>query len=412
MAGLLGRCHSCLGNPVHRITLLRIRTYDHAPVKFRDLFTKQAPGSIKNVRSSAQSTVADRAATTRKIDAIESEITAELGNYGDVDNSAIDSGQAITNSIEQRIDEASILYANRQPNAAASLLLDAVAQASDPLIEPTAWQMLLELASLDQDKARFETLALRYAERFETSPPQWRNGDQANSNARVSTPVLAFRGKLLGSSALALVQLEQAATSHSQLIIDLSSVTELDIAGCSALLALISRWHQEGKHIRVAYSPTLIDMLRAQLQQGRPDDNDAAWRLLIELLRVSGDDVSYEDACVAYCLTYELSPPTPVGLAMHQDPPVADLMLPEQIGYPVDALLESLRTSAKPLDHIVLNCRQLRLIEFNAAAPLLAGVTGIARGKTVEWRDMLHLTSTLLQLITGEGRLKISHRPP
>jgi hypothetical protein len=97
---------------------------------------------------------------------------------------------------------------------------------------------------------------------------------------------------------------------------------------------------------------------------------------------------------------------------MHQAPPVAELLLPEQISYPVDALLESLRTSAKPLDHIVLNCRQLHLIEFNAAAPLLAGVAEMARGKTVEWCDMLHLTSTLLQLISGEGKLKISHRLP
>ena len=388
-------------------------------MKFRELFSKQAPGSIKNVRTSGQPTVADRAATTRKIDAIESEISAEIGNYSDTESSA-DSGTnigtnsdlVIANDIEQCIFEASILYANRQPKAAASLLLEAIAQASDHPTESIAWQMLLELASLDRDKAHFEALALRYAERFETSPPQWRSGHDTSSSPVLSTPMLAFRGKLLGSSAPALMQLEQAAASHSQLVVDLRSVTELDISGCSALLALLSRWHLEGRHTSVAYSPTLIDMLRTQLQQGRPDDNDAAWRLLIELLRVSGDDVSYEDACVAYCLTYELSPPAPVGLAMHQAPPVADLMLPEQIGYPVDALLESLRTSAKPLEHIVLNCRQLRLIEFNAAAPLLAGVTGIVRGKTVEWCDMLYLTSTLLQLISGKGKLKISHRPP
>ena len=61
---------------------------------------------------------------------------------------------------------------------------------------------------------------------------------------------------------------------------------------------------------------------------------------------------------------------------------------------------------------IVLNGQQLRLIEFNAAAPLLAGVADLARGKTVEWCDMLYLTSTLLQLISGKGKLKISHRPP
>ena len=384
-------------------------------MKFRDLFSKQAPGSIKNIRSSDQPTIADREATARKIDAIESEITAELGSYSDTENSTdsdIDSDIAIPNKIEQCIYEASILYANQQPNAAASLLLEAVAQANDHAAEPIAWQMLLELASLDRDQARFEALALRYAERFETSPPQWRTSRQADSNTLLSTPMLAFRGKLLGSSAPALAQLEQAAASHSQLALDLCSITELDVAGCSALLALLSRWHQEGKHTRVAYSPTLIDVLRAQLQQGRPDDNDAAWRLLIELLRVSGDEVSYEDACVAYCLTYELSPPAPVGLAMHQAPPVTELILPEQIGYPVEALLESLRLIAKPLDHIVLNCRQLLLIEFNAAAPLLAGVAEMARGKTVEWCDMLHLTSTLLQLISGEGKLKIGHRLP
>ena len=384
-------------------------------MKFRDLFSKQAPGSIKNIRSSDQPTIADREATARKIDAIESEITAELGSYSDTENSTdsdIDSDIAIPNKIEQCIYEASILYANQQPNAAASLLLEAVAQANDHAAEPIAWQMLLELASLDRDQARFEALALRYAERFETSPPQWRTSPQADSNTLLSTPMLAFRGKLLGSSAPALAQLEQAAASHSQLGLDLCSITELDVAGCNALLELLSRWHQEGKHTRVAYSPTLIDVLRAQLQQGRPDDNDAAWRLLIELLRVSGDEVSYEDACVAYCLTYELSPPAPVGLAMHQAPPVAELILPEQIGYPVEALLESLRPIAKPLDHIVLNCRQMHLIEFNAAAPLLAGVAEMARGKTVEWCDMLHLTSTLLQLISGEGKLKISHRLP
>ena len=384
-------------------------------MKFRDLFSKQAPGSIKNVRSSGQPTIADREATTRKIDAIEYEITAELGSYGDTDNSAdnaIDAGLAIANSIEQHVYEASILYANGQSDAAASLLLQAVAQANDPVAEPRAWQMLLELASLDRDKARFEALALRYAQRFETSPPQWRTDHQASSTAQLSTPMLAFRGKLLGSSAPALLQLEQAAASHAQLIIDLCNVTELDVAGCSALLALLSRWHLEGKRTSVACGPTLIDMLRAQLQQGRRDDNDAAWRLLIELLRVSGDDVSYEDACVAYCLTYELSPPAPVGLAMYQTLPVSDLMLPEQIRYPVDALLDSLRTSTKTLDHIVLECRQLRLVEFNAAAPLLAGVAEMSRGKTVEWRDMLHLTSTLLQLISGEGKLKISHRLP
>jgi len=151
-------------------------------------------------------------------------------------------------------------------------------------------------------------------------------------------------------------------------------------------------------------------MLRATVQQGRREDDDAAWRLLIELLRISGDEVGYEDACVAYCLTYELSPPAPLGLVISAGEAVPDLLLPEQIRYPVDDLLERLRASAKALEAIVLNGRQLRLIEFNAAAPLLAGVADLAQGKTVEWRAMPHLVSVLLQLISGDRKLQISHR--
>lgn len=281
-------------------------------MKLRDLFSKQAPDSIKNVRSTSQTTLAEREATTRKIDAIESEITAEIGPFSDTGTygeSIAERDLMIGNSVEQRIHEASILYANRQSHAAASILLEAVAEVRDDPAEPIAWQLLLELAGFDQDKAHFEALALRYAERFETSPPQWRTHHQAHSAPNSSTPLLAFRGKLLGSSTPALAQLAQAATSHSQLTLDLCSITELDIAGCSEMLALLSRWQQEGKGIRVAYSATLIDLLRAEIQQGRRDAHDAAWRLLIELLRVSGDEISYEAACVAYCLTYELSPP-------------------------------------------------------------------------------------------------------
>jgi len=222
--------------------------------------------------------------------------------------------------------------------------------------------------------------------------------------------MLAFRGKLLGSSSPALTQLSQAAATLSQLTLDLRSVTEIDIAGCSALLILLSSWHRAGKQVRIEHAVGLQDMLRTTVRHCRRDDDDAAWRLLIELLRISGDEVGYEDACIAYCLTFELSPPAPLGLVVSAAAPVPDLLLPEQIRYPVDDLLERLRAGTKTLEVVVLNGRQLRLIEFNAAAPLLAGVADLAQGKTVEWRAMPHLASMLLQLISGDRKLQISHR--
>ena len=373
-------------------------------MKFFDLFSKQAPGSIKHVRLPDAPTQDQRAATARKIDAIESEISAELGSFELTDDATGD-----TSSIEQRIAEASILYANRQPQAAESLLLDAVAQPTDQAAENTAWHMLLELACFDGDQARFEGLALRYAERFETSPPQWR-AQQDGDVASTSSPTLAFRGKLLGSSSPALTQLEQAAAALTQLTLDLRSITEVDSSGCSALLGLLADWHRAGRQIRVESSPGLIELLRTAAQQAGAACDDAAWRLLIELLRISGDEVSYEDACVAYCLTYERSPPAPLGLTVQTTTAASDLLLPEQIRYPVDDLIERLRLLSAPAESIVLNGQRLRLIEFNAAAPLLAGVADLARGKAVELRAMPALASTLLQLIGGAGKIKISPR--
>lgn len=376
-------------------------------MKFFDLFSKQTPGSIKHVRLPDAPSADQRAATTRKIDAIESEISAEIGSLDIPDPAPLSSS-----AVEERIAEASILYANHQAQAATSLLLDAIAQPTHQAAENTAWQMLLEMASFDGDQARFEGLALRYAERFETSPPQWLAQPTAQDTASSSIPGLAFRGKLSGSATPALTQLAQAAASLSQFTLDLGSVTEIDGAGCSVLLGLINAWHQSGKHVSVGTSNDLIERLREAAQQRGPDGDDAAWRLLIELLRISGDEVGYEDACVAYCLTYERSPPTPLGLAVHATTTATatDFLLPERIRYPVDDLIQRLRTHSKALEIVILNGQQLRLIEFNAAAPLLAGVADLARGKAVEWCAMPWSASILLQLISGDGKIKLSRR--
>ena len=74
------------------------------------------------------------------------------------------------------------------------------------------------------------------------------------------------------------------------------------------------------------------------------------------------------------------------------------------------SLIERFRLLSAPLESIILNGQRLRLIEFNAAAPLLAGVADLARGKAVEWHAMPALASKLLQIISGAGKIKIIPR--
>ncbi len=374
-------------------------------LKFLDLFGKSKAHPVKSVRTSVAPADDHRLATARKIDAIESEITAEFDLEGQV---AVHTEPAML--LEQSITEASILYASRQTKVAERLLLEAVDHMTGEQRETIAWMMLLELASFEEDQRRFDDIALRYAERFETSPPQWR----ARSTKTVTGqhPALAFRGKLLASSRPALAQFEQMAQPSSSFNLDLRGITEIDHAGCAALLALFKRWEVQGKQVAIVPAPALMTLLQSTTQQDRQGVDDSVWRLLIELLRISGDERAYEDACVNYSMTFELSPPPPLGLRSPLAQVSTDLCLPPEIVMPVDALIHSLRAASEGSNTIMLDGQQLRLVEFNAAAALLEGVSSLAKGKPVEWRHMPYLVSTLLQLVGGEGRFKFSNRPP
>lgn len=384
---------------------MRIPLPADAPVKFFDLFGKSPDRAVKNVRTPAAPADDQRRATVRKIDAIESEMSAEL----EAQTQVIEHDES-AQRLEERIAEASILYASRQSKAAERLLLESVAYPTNDAQEHVAWMMLLELAGFDDDQPRFEALSLRYAERFETSPPQWRT--PAATTASNQDPTLAFRGKLLDSSAPALAQFEQMAQAQSRFVLDLRGVTEVDDAGCAALLALFRRWDAQRKQVYIAPAPPLVTLLRSATESEGKLSGDGTWCLLIELLRISGDERAYEDACIHYSMTFEVSPPAPSGSIAAPASGRSALCLPREVVMPVDALLGSLRTASDSLNAVVLDCRQLQLVEFHAAAAFLEGVAGLAKGKPVEWREIPYLVSTLLLLVGGNGKFSIINRQP
>lgn len=397
-----------------------------ASVKFLNLFGKSTPPAARHIKQPTAQASAAAQETVRKIDAIESEISAELDACAPTDtvidtatDASTEHDATLAPSLAQRIDEASLLYASHQPQAAESLLLEAVAQRSGCAHEPIAWLMLLELACAAGSQSRFEELALRYAQRFETSPPQWRSASPAAATpAAVRPPKLSFRGELSGHSSPALERFAQMAVPHLSFSIDLQGITTADNTGCEHLLNLLKQWLSEGRHIELLPAPALANLLRVQLDAGPAGDHDSLWRLLIELLRVGGDAAAHEDACIAYSVAREVSPPAPLlpqPLPALPERRSLGISLPAEIHWPVDTLLESLRAQiaqAPTAPAIVLDCSRLQLIEFNAAAPLLAGLARLADGKTVEWRDLSYLVSTLLHLIGGVSRLRIINRKP
>lgn len=382
-----------------------------AGVKFLELFSKIPPPATARLRAQSQTSRSPEppAATSSKIDSIESEIAAELGLPTLIpEPDRLSPAQLLV----QQVEEACLLHASGQSAAAAALLADAT---SRPLPEADAqeklaWLMRLELARFSEGQQAFEDIALGYASRFETSPPQW-PGMSLDIDADVRPmPTLSCRGRLEGDAPPSLAQLEHMALRHPHFRLDLSGVSHIDGAASRRLLHLLQRWQADRIEALITGEQALLELLRAQICAGRRDADDAAWLLLIELLRCCGDLAAHEDACLAYSLTYEMSPPVAVATAARGRSESGCLLLPAEIGLPLEPLLSAIDGAGKAAATLVLDCRQLRRVEFNAASPLLSGIARSAHGKPVEWRDPPYLVSTLLQLVGGPHGLRIVNR--
>lgn len=75
------------------------------------------------------------------------------------------------------LEEAAILFATGQVKVAEHMLRSAIDLDNLGNATPLAWFMLFDLYQIEQDQYAFESLSLDYAGKYETSPPVWRNSE-------------------------------------------------------------------------------------------------------------------------------------------------------------------------------------------------------------------------------------------
>lgn len=364
---------------------------------------------VRHIRHPTAQASEEALATSRKIDTIESEISAEYEYAGELH-------EENPSSLTQCLDEAALLYANHKTDAARSLLLHAITLTDTAQENRLAWWMLFELALKENQPEFFDTLALDYAKAFGTSPPQWKIPDAHAATEAYkpsqALPVVNFRGKLCGSSQPALEQLQQLGLRHRQFCLQVGAISEIDLDGCQLFLRVLATWQSQSCHLQISDGQALTDALQRLILAGRRDSNDAGWQLAIEWMRLLNRQDDYEALCVDYCLTYEVSPP--VAPEVHKSSAVHTpvFVMPHCIHLPLEPLLAQMENHARQSAALVLDCRSLVRVEFSAAVPWLNGLHRVAAGKTVECRDTSFLVSRLLHLVGGKSQLNIINRKP
>jgi anti-anti-sigma regulatory factor len=313
------------------------------------------------------------------------------------------------------VEEAAILYANDQLEAAALLLRTNVHAADDRL----PWWMLFDLYQILGLEHEFESIAIDYASHFETSPPTY-HPLAATSHApdhqfSGAIPTAILSGQLDdGAHARAQLARAQAASSSPLVRFEFQAVTAVTPPGCALLLDTLQTLRKAGRELVLADADHLVAVLRPMLAIGDRGTGEAPWLLLLELLLLTNREKDFEETAMDYCVTFEVSPPsfeapqrTAVSLAAGPATAGDRFLLPSVIRGDSAALLAAIAAHAAG-SSLVLDGSRLARIDYAAANTLAVHLSTLTRdGREVVLRDLNHLVAALLRLLGVGERVRL-----
>jgi len=353
-------------------------------------------------------------------------------------------GAAAAPSSAPAVEEAAILYANGQSDAAEQSLRASLTSSSN---DRMPWWMLFDLYQAGAREEAFDSIAIDYASHFETSPPAYRapagtvpGAGAGPGSAAFSgvTPTASLSGCLeAGAGArLARLQAPPAAPSSASsgacappVRIEFSAVTGATPEGCAVLLDTLQALRRAGRELVLAGADHLVGVLRPMLAIGEGTASQAPWLLLLELLLLMNREKDFEETAMDYCVTFEVSPPSfeapaRTALSISTDDSAGSsagiegdrFLLPAVIEGGSPALLAAIDAYAQERPLLVLDCSHLARIDYGAAAMLVTRLRALAEDggdspRRIELRDLNHLVAALLRLLgAGEPIRLYTHR--
>jgi anti-anti-sigma regulatory factor len=327
--------------------------------------------------------------------------------------------EVLTSGLLPVFEEAAVLYSNGQSNEAAMILWQAIKENQLGQHIQQAWRMMFELYQAGGRRPEFESLAIDYASRFESSPPTWSDDLSPPVVTEVRTfaaSSIVFPPRLDAQAIKQIEQMQRAAQRNRAAEVDLSKVTSVDAVGANLLLRVLVDFRKNGGHMTLAGVEELRAALSSAISNGRRDPSDACWLLKLETLRFLGEQQRFEDLAIDYCVTYEVSPPSwepmPGSIRLHNSTAEAARVpqpaSPTDDAFPLegeldgrpDAIFKSLRAYSQAHPEIVLDCRRLRRMDFVCAGEMLNEVAALrSAGKFLVFKDLTYLVACLMMVM-------------
>ncbi|MET3119577.1 ABC-type transporter Mla MlaB component [Undibacterium sp. GrIS 1.8] len=309
------------------------------------------------------------------------------------------------------LEEAAILFASGQKEVAEQMLQAAIHNRNLGQAEQIGWYMLFDLYEISNNQAQFDRLSLEYASKYEMSPPIWHDSryqmDKSGDDTNQTTANISFPGQLDGNIIKLLERLQQVSKQSQSIKLDFTRVKNVDAVGCGLLLRALKNLKKTKHDLMLVAAQDLADNIRAILQVGRRDETEAPWLLLLEILQLLHFEKAFEEVSMDYCITFEVSPPSfeaPKNKVTTSFPEIQletesahRFMMPTVIEGKTDILIAQITEHSKLYNQIVLDCSRLDRVEFGASAQLLNGLVPIAgvRDNHIQFVEVNYLVMAL-----------------
>ena len=227
------------------------------------------------------------------------------------------------------LENAALLYAGGQRDAARDLLEEGVESDHDARQSALAWLALFDVLQRANERTSFERAAMQYVVQFERSAPAWEEGLTTTAGPKVvAGGYIPVTGKLSAASVAQVEGLKRAIEKkvpHARL--DLASVTAFDDAG-ARLLANALAYARKHRFTLTLQRPEKLQIaVDAVVKRGK-DGGEGAWLLSLELLQFEQKHDAFDDRSIEYAIAFEQSPPSwepppmPDPVAVWGEPPL------------------------------------------------------------------------------------------
>ncbi len=218
------------------------------------------------------------------------------------------------------LDEAVIAFANADFIHCESALTQLVAVGAARYEHAETWHVLFDLYRAIGQQAKFESLALDYANLFGASSPQWFSMPRQVADAAAAADERPKAQRPTGQVGwISPAQLDvgavaklRSATLQLPLpwVLDWTSLQGVEVEAASNLTLLFREWATQRVEMRWLSGEQLLSVLHEAAPTGIRDADPAYWMARLEALRLANRPDQFDEVAIDYCVTYEVSPPS------------------------------------------------------------------------------------------------------